>query len=58
MAVAAYAHQLEAFLTEKIDALTKFRGQFFVIFISSLDAEFRYIQLFSCDHCHFLCTLK
>jgi len=26
--VAAYAHQLETLLTEKIDALTKFRGEF------------------------------
>jgi len=30
--VAAYAHQLETLLTEKIDALTKFRGQFFALF--------------------------
>lgn len=32
MDVAAYAHQLEDLLTEKIDALTQFRGQFFALF--------------------------
>jgi len=33
MYVAAYARQLETLLTEKIEALTKFRGEFCAILL-------------------------
>jgi len=34
--VAAYVLQLETLLTEKIETLTKFRGQFFICYVNSV----------------------
>jgi len=37
---AAYVHQLESVLTEKIDDLTKFRGQLFPLFYKFCETLF------------------